>query len=167
MWQKTIGGLGSDILNTLQQTIDGGYILGGLSYSGISGDKTEAVRGGGDYWVVKLNATGVISWQRTLGGNDIENLYSVRQTADSGYVLGGYSRSNISGDKTENCRYNEDYWVIKLNNNGTSAWQKTLGGSSADIPYSVQQTADGAYILGGVSNSHISGEKTSDTRRYQ
>lgn len=87
MWQKTIGGLGSDILNTLQQTIDGGYILGGLSYSGISGDKTEAVRGGGDYWVVKLNATGVISWQRTLGGNDIENLYSVRQTADSGYVL--------------------------------------------------------------------------------
>jgi PKD repeat protein len=162
-WQNTIGGSGEDQLQSIQQTTDGGYILGGYSYSGISGDKTEANQGSddyNDYWVIKLSATGTIQWQNTIGGNGDDYLLSIQQTTDGGYILGGYSNSGISGDKTEINQGGSDYWVIKLSSNGTIQWQNTIGGSSGDFLRSIQQTTDGGYILGGYSQSGISGDKT-------
>jgi len=100
-WQNTIGGNSFDIFTTLQPTSDGGFILGGYSGSGISGDKTEGSLGGQDYWVVKLNSTGAVEWQNTIGGSNSDRLYSLQQTQDGGYILGGSSYSGISGDKTE------------------------------------------------------------------
>ena len=113
-WQNTLGGDNDDYLYTLQQTADGGYILGGGAASNISGDKTENSSGAYDYWVVKLDATGATQWQNTIGGNGYDELFSLQLTADGGYILGGYSDSNISGDKTENSLGIEDYWLIKL-----------------------------------------------------
>ncbi|MBP6810357.1 MAG: T9SS type A sorting domain-containing protein [Saprospiraceae bacterium] len=159
-WQNTIGGNNRDFVQSLQQTADGGYILGGSSESNISGDKTENSNGGRDCWVVKLDATGAIQWQNTIGGSDDDYLHTLQQTADGGYVLGGYSESNISGDKTENSNGNYDYWVVKLNATGAIQWQNTIGGNDPDLLYSLQQTADGGYILGGGSTSDISGDKT-------
>src|SRR5688572_17067739 len=101
-WQNTIGGSAGDYLHAVQQTTDGGYILGGVSNSGISGDKTEICNGSGDYWMVKTDANGNIQWQNTIGGSGHDQLHAIQQTSDGGYVLGGYSFSNISGDKTEN-----------------------------------------------------------------
>ncbi len=161
-WQKTIGGSEYDRLNALLQTSDGGYILGGESLSDISGDKTENGVGGYDYWVVKLNDMGSIQWQNTIGGTDFDYLTTLQQTTDGGYLLGGYSLSNISGDKTENSRGYGDYWIVKLSPLGDIQWQKTIGGEFEDRAYSLQQTNDGAYILGGFSYSNISGEKTED-----
>ncbi|MFN4255571.1 MAG: T9SS type A sorting domain-containing protein [Saprospiraceae bacterium] len=158
-WQNTVGGSGWEQLYCIQPTSDGGYILGGHSYSNISGDKTENSMGSVDYWVVKLDASGNVQWENTIGGNDDDVLYSVQQTADGGYILGGESRSDASGDKTENSM-NFDYWVVKLNAAGSIQWQNTIGGSGADYLYSVQQTADGGYILGGSSFSNASGDKT-------
>src|ERR1041384_3081915 len=103
-------GIFDDNLKSIQQTIDGGYILGGSSTSFISGDKTENSNGGNDYWVVKIDSTGHIQWQNTIGGNGEDILNSVQQTSDGGYILGGYSDSNISGDKTENSMGHTDYW---------------------------------------------------------
>jgi Secretion system C-terminal sorting domain len=159
-WQNTIGGDNSDQLQSLQQTADGGYILGGFSSSNISGDKTEKWKGGNDYWVVKLDASGNIQWQNTIGGNGDDKLFTLQQTADGGYILGGDSDSNISGDKSENCQGYEDYWFVKLNASGNIQWQNTIGGNGSDLLYSIQQTADGGYILGGYSYSNISGDKT-------
>jgi hypothetical protein len=159
-WQNTIGGSSGDYLFSTQQTTDGGYILGGYSASGISGDKTEALLGYVDYWVIKLNSTGAIEWQNTIGGNITDILFSLQQTADGGYILGGYSYSNISGDKTEASLGISDYWVIKLNSAGAIEWQNTIGGSNYDFLQSIQQTSDGGYILGGYSDSDISGDKT-------
>jgi hypothetical protein len=56
-----------------------------------SGDKTEANQGSSDYWVVKLSATGTIQWQNTIGGSGDDQLQSIQQTTDGGYILGGYS----------------------------------------------------------------------------
>ena len=100
-WDARFGGSESDQLHSLQQTADGGYILGGYSYSGISGDKTQASHGGADYWIVKTDAGGVKQWDARFGGGDDDVLYSLQQTADGGYILGGYSASGMSGDKTE------------------------------------------------------------------
>ncbi len=92
---------------------DGGYILGGYSASKISGDKTENTRGREDYWIIKTDANGVKQWDKTLGGNGYDQLNLLQQTADGGYILGGYSESGISGDKTE-ARGLKDYWIVKL-----------------------------------------------------
>ena len=159
-WQNTIGGNDWDQLFSIQQTTDGGYILGGHSTSGISGDKTEGSQGGWDYWVVKLDLNGVISWQNTIGGSNDEVLYLIQQTTDGGYILGGSSNSGISGDKTEICQGGTDYWVVKLDANGVISWQNTIGGTSDDNLLSIQQTEDGGYILGGASLSSITGDKS-------
>jgi len=159
-WQNTIGGSDKDALFSIQQTTDGGYILGGDSYSGISGDKTEPSLGNADYWVVKLNSTGAIQWQNTIGGSEDDHLYCLQQTSDDGYILGGYSNSGLSGDKTEASLGDYDYWVVKLNNIGALEWQNTIGGSHYDQLYSIQETSDGEYIVGGYSLSGISGDKT-------
>ncbi len=159
-WQNTIGGNSGDQLYAIQQTTDGGYILGGLSASPISGDKTENSNGSIDYWIVKTDATGNIQWQNTIGGSSLDYLHSIQQTADGGYILGGYSYSNISGDKTENNNGDYDYWVVKTDASGNIQWQNTIGGGDRDHLRSIQQTADGGYILGGYSNSNISGDKT-------
>ena len=159
-WQNTIGGSGEDYLYSIQQTTDGGYILGGESWSGISGDKTEASWGSSDYWVVKLNSSGAIEWQNTIGGSSTDYLYSLQQTSDGGYILGGWSQSGLTGDKTEASMGGSDYWVVKLNSSGAIEWQNTLGGGGEDKLYSLQQTTDGGYLLGGHSYSGISGDKT-------
>ena len=165
-WQNTIGGNNHDGLYCIQQTTDGGYILGGTSSSNISVDKTENTNGGNDYWVVKTDSAGNIQWQNTIGGSYWDNLYSIQQTAEGGYILGGLSNSNISGDKTENnwdttlLNPTSDYWVIKLDPAGNIQWQNTIGGNNSDELYSIEQTIDGGYILGGYSLSNISGDKT-------
>jgi len=175
-WDKTIGGKNNDKLASLLQTKDGGYLLGGTSDSGISGDKTEKTRDKGssiseigDYWLVKLNAAGSKVWDKTLGGTNQDQLSSLIQTKDGGYLLGGSSSSGIGGEKTQASRdtagYDgfypyKDFWVVKVDDQGKKVWDKTIGGDKYDGISSVQQTRDGGYLLGGSSNSNVSGEKT-------
>jgi len=156
----------------LQLTQDGGYILGGTSDSNKGGDKTQASKGKSDYWVVRITGHGTKVWDKTLGGVDQDKLIALQQTSDGGFILGGSSISGKSGDKTQanwgslnaNGNYNYDYWVVKLNASGTKVWDKTLGGTSYDYFSDLQQTSDGGYILGGTSQSGISGNKTEPTR---
>ena len=162
-WQNTIGGDSDDKLCSLQQTTDGGYILGGFSFSDISGDKSENHQGESDYWVVKLNDSGAVQWQNTIGGTSFDVLFSLQQTTEGGYILGGYSSSDISIDKTENSLGGRDFWVVKLNGTGNIQWQNTIGGSGSDILRAIQLTSDGGYILGGNSDSNISGDKTENS----
>ncbi len=162
-WQNTIGGNKRDYLHSVQQTFDGGYILGGYSNSNISGDKTENSTSH-DYWIVKTDSIGNIQWQNTIGGNNVDELQSIQQTADSGYILGGWSYSSISGDKSEDCRGYQDYWIVKTDSMGVIEWQRTLGGNISEMLYSVKQTSDGGYIAGGLATSFISGDKTEYTQ---
>ncbi|MBK7853782.1 MAG: hypothetical protein IPJ79_01700 [Bacteroidetes bacterium] len=162
-WQNNIGGNDYDYLLSMSQTADGGYILGGHSNSNISGDKTENSNGVDDYWIIKTDATGTIQWQNTIGGNNWDRLFSIQQTTDGGYILGGWSDSNISGDKTEDCNGFPDYWIVKTDGSGNIQWQNTIGGNSTDILSSVKQTADGGYILAGYSSSNISVDKTENS----
>jgi len=155
-WQNTIGGSGRDISTVIQKTTDGGYLLGGVSQSNISGDKTEDSQGLEDYWLLKLDSMGNIQLQKTIGGNMEDDLMSVQQTTDGGYILGGYSQSDISGDKTENSQGDYDYWVVKLDTIGNIQWQNTIGGNNQEFLNSIQQTTDGGYILGGMSQSDVS-----------
>ncbi|QMU29527.1 T9SS type A sorting domain-containing protein [Adhaeribacter radiodurans] len=165
-WDRTIGGKGEDGLASLQLTSDGGYILGGSSFSPISFDKTEASQGVIDFWIVKLRSDGSKEWDKTIGGNNIDYLETLRQTNDGGYILGGFSESDITGSKTEASKGSTDYWVVKLRSDGSKEWDKTIGGDWLDYLYSIELTPDGGYILGGNSSSNMSGDKSEDTDVY-
>jgi hypothetical protein len=160
-WQKTLGGTSDDKATSVQQTTDGGYIVGGYTYS--TDGIVTSNHGGYDYWVVKLSSTSSLEWQKTLGGtnNDIAN--SVQKTTDGGYIVAGWSYS-LDGDITGNhggC----DYWVVKLSSIGNIQWQKTLGGSSNDFAYDVKETTDGGFIVAGSTYS-IDGDVTANQGGY-
>ena len=158
-WQKSLGGKGFEEARSIKQTSDGGYIIAGFSVSK-DGDVTGN-HGEQDFWVVKLNSSGNLQWQKSLGGSSKDNkssngedyAYSVQQTKDGGYIVAGYSGSN-DGDATENHGKNHDFWVVKLNSSGVLQWQKSLGGTLNDAAYSIQQTKDGRYIVAGVTESN-------------
>ena len=160
-WDRSFGGTSFDGINALQQTSDGGYILGGISFSDVSGNKTSANHGSGDYWVVKLNAGGNKQWEKSYGGSSNEVLHAVQQTSDGGYILGGISLSPVSGNKTSPSQGAGDYWVVKLDTNGNKQWEKSYGGDDTDELHDLIQTSDGGYVLGGSSRSSGSGNKTS------
>ena len=167
LWQKTIGGSSMEKLLSIAQTKDGGYILGGTSSSDTSEEtekdkytKSEDSRGNLDYWVVKLKEDGSMQWQKTIGGQYVDELKSIQQTQDGGYILGGYSNSPISGDKTESNYGLGDYWIVKLDEEGTIEWQRSLGGDKDDNLFALSQTKDGGFIVGGNSNSGATNSKS-------
>ncbi len=140
-WQKTYGGSSHDHAYSVQETSDGGYVVAGLTYSFGAGD--------GDFWVLKLNGDGTVAWQKTYGGSYFDFAWSVQETSDDGYVVAGYTYSFGAGDN--------DYWVLKLNGDGTVAWQKTYGGSNYDEALSIQETSDGGYVVAGHTQSFGAG----------
>lgn len=159
-WQKTIGGTHQELLLASFQTNDGGYFLAGSSYSNIGFDKSENCIGVNDYWVVKIDQLGNIIWQNTIGGYHADELKSAIQTSDFGYLIGGWTYSGISGDKSEKNKGHDDYWILKLDEQGNIIWQNGIGGTHSDELFSLVQTSDEGFVLGGFSNSGITGDKT-------
>ncbi|GAB3337861.1 hypothetical protein GCM10027299_49440 [Larkinella ripae] len=158
-WDVTLGGNSKDVLTTATPTPDGGFLLGGISNSGIGGDKSEINQGENDYWVVKIDALGRKQWDRTLGGSGQDYCFSVLATQDNGYLIGGYSESGQSGTKTQGSQGITDYWVVKLGADGTLQEDKTVGGSGHDLLFSLAQTTQGEYLLLGQSNA-TGGDRT-------
>src|SRR5262249_32921920 len=113
--------------------------------------------GSSDCWVAKLDSSGTLEWQKCLGGTNIEYALCVQQTADSGFIFAGITNSTDGDIKGNNGSY--DYWVVKLHSSGNLQWQKCLGGSLYEEPWSIQQTSDGGFIASGQSTS-IDGEVT-------
>jgi len=148
-WQKSYGGTGDDEASAVEQTLDGGYIIAGYSNS-TNGD-VKGNHGGYDYWVLKIDGTGAIQWQKSFGGSGDDEARSVVQTHDGGYIVAGIS-SSTDGDVTGN-HGGPDYWIVKLDANGGLQWEKSLGGSGNDDAYVVRQCWDGNYIVAGRSNS--------------
>ncbi len=160
IWEKTIGGNDRDFFADMLKTIDGGYLLGGTSKSNESGEKTEDSKGVEDVWLIKVDSLGNIEWDKTIGGNDYDDLSQIQQTLDGGFILGCNSSSSISGDKSESSKGHNDYWIIKLDSKGNVIWDKTIGGNGGDYLRSLVQTSDNGYILYGSSGSPISGDKS-------
>jgi hypothetical protein len=159
-WDKTIGGTLPDYLYSLDETQDHGFILAGNSESGISGNKTQSTWGGSDYWAVKTDSLGNVQWDKDFGGTGYEFIQAVCHISDGGVILGGGTMLGVSGNKTQPLWGAVDFWVLKLDSAGSVVWEKDFGGVDYDHLFSLQETADKGFILGGRSNSGISGDKT-------
>ncbi len=139
-WARTYGGASADAANSANATADGGYIIVGYTSSFGAGGK--------DAWVLKLDASGSVLWQKTYGGPGDEVANSVRRSADGGYVVTGgvWASPGVPGSA--------DAWVMKLDGAGDVIWQKTFEGSGADVANSVKPTADGGFVVAGTRSDH-------------
>jgi hypothetical protein len=153
-WQKSLGGMENEAVTSIQQTVDGGYIVAGTTLSDdqdVSGYHGATPASGLDCWIVKLSGTGSIQWEKCIGGTNDDWAFAVSQTADSGYIIAGNTFSS-DGNFTFN-HGGSDAMVVKLSAAGSIIWEKTLGGSSGDKASSIQQTLDGGYIVAGETSS--------------
>ena len=163
LWQKTIGGLAEEQMGCIVQTSDGGFIIGASSSSDkYLGKKSENnkntiykdadSRGNLDYWVIKLDKEGELEWQKTMGGNYLDQLRSITQTTQGDYLVGGVSNSDMSFEKNQKSEGENDFWFMKLDKKGNLIWQQTYGGKGDDQLYTVLQTKDKNYVVAGNTN---------------
>jgi hypothetical protein len=142
VWQKTFGGSYDDGAYSIQQTKYGGYIVAGLTNSFGAGNY--------DVYIIKLNGNGNKVWEKTYGGSNNDEAFSIEQTKDGGYIVAGLTNSFGAGDW--------DVYIIKLDGNGNKVWEKIYGGSNNDEAFSIEQTKDGGYIVAGLTNSFGAGD---------
>lgn len=140
-WEKKYGNNTWTDASSVQQTIDGGYIVAGRAGSGYT-----------NYWMLKLDELGNLKWEKNYGGSDVDGVNSIIQTTDGGYIVGGYAYSN-NGDVGAN-NGESDYWIVKLDDWGNIQWEKNYGGFYAEYAYSIIQTTDGGYMVAGESWSN-------------
>jgi len=133
VWSKAYGGSDTDLGYSIAQTSDSGYIVVGRTISFGAGSW--------DVYLIKTDKNGDTLWTKTYGGNDKDWGHSVIETADSGYIVVGKTRSFGAG--------NYDVYLIKTNANGDTLWTKTYGGSYFDEGYDVQRVQNNGYIIIG------------------
>ena len=143
-WEKSFGGSsGYDHANSIRQTSEGGYIVGGGASS--------IGAGSSDAWLIKIDSTGNIQWQKTYGGINSDGVDYI-QTFDGGMIISGYTSSNSTDSQA---------WLLKLDANGNIQWQKAYNGTAMADVY---LTDDGGFLLGGMDKWYSgSGVNASNT----
>ncbi|AZB10153.1 T9SS C-terminal target domain-containing protein [Chryseobacterium sp. G0162] len=190
--QLILGGRGLDEIEKMIPTKDGGALLGIYSRSSEiripgSGDspksqnpeprttnpasrtaKASSNFGEGDYWIVKLDKTGKVEWEKNFGGKGDDHIRTLALTSN-GYIIGGESRSERSGNKTVGIEEGTDLWLIALNESGDEQWQKSYNFKNRDIlkGMSVVHSADDksskGILLGGYTQTEGKREKEDET----
>jgi len=148
-WTKYFGGSLNDTLFDAIQTPEGSFVLVGSSDSedvDISNNK-----GTYDFWIVKIDATGLLVWERNFGGSEIDEARGVVLTDDGNYLIVGDTRS-VDADVSQNSGA-ADLWLIKITPNGELLWEKTFGGSSFDVGRAITKTQDNKFLIAGSSRS--------------
>lgn len=139
-WEQNYGGAKVDYARSIRQTSDGGYILGG-------GTRSFNV-GVVDYYIIKLDSSGNILWEKLYGSSQTDICEAIIQTSDGGYMAAGQSWLNILDGNA---------YILKLDSSGDKEWDKSIGGGLEDGAYDIQQTSDNGYIFAGYTRSNGDG----------
>ena len=141
LWTRTYGGANSDHGTSVVQANDGGYFVAGYTESFGAGEA--------DVYLIRTDAAGDTLWTRTFGGAESDYGHSLVQTDDGGCAIAGRTESFGSGGT--------DFYLIKTDASGDTLWTKTFGGTDRDSGFSVVQTADGGYVVAGLTESFGAG----------
>ncbi|MCK4233309.1 hypothetical protein KAX75_02705 [candidate division WOR-3 bacterium] len=141
IWTKFYGGTDNDLGRSVDQTLNGGFIIVG---------ETESYGAGrADVYIIETDENGETIWTKTYGGEENDVGYSVQLTYDGGYIIAG---NTYSFDE-----FISEILLLKINNNGKTIWSKRYGDNYYNNGYSVQQTPDGGYIITGSTIGYLSG----------
>ncbi|MBN8680353.1 MAG: T9SS type A sorting domain-containing protein [Chitinophagales bacterium] len=149
-WSKTYGGNSLDDAWAIEETHDGGYVIGGESYS-TNGD-VSGNNGTQDAWLIKINWEGKIIWQNCFGGIAWEGIRDIISAEEEGFIMTGFTASN-NGDVSGN-HGADDAWLFKVDAFGSLLWQRPFGGSQQDLGFALCKSIDGGYWAASVSRSN-------------
>jgi hypothetical protein len=152
----TLGGSGIETSAGVVPTADGGLMVGGSTFSAVSGEVTQPYYGSvanGDFWLVKLDAQGNKLWDKRFGGLNDDRMIKIIPVATGGFLLCGWSQSGIGYDKTEASRGVTDYWVVKVDDQGNKLWDKRFGSLDEDFLYTAVASPDGGCLLSGFTGT--------------
>ena len=158
-WNKTYGGSGDERGRSLIETSDGGYAL--LGYSDSSDGDVSSNNGNRDFWLVKINASGVLSWQKSFGYEGEDEGVSIIETSDNHLMLSGVLDVTASGGEGNQGRFSTrhaggDYWAIKITPTGDIVWSRFYGGTFTDSPTGIKETLnDGLISVGGSDSNDV------------
>lgn len=136
LWTRAYGGSGYDEGKSVDQTMDGGYVVVGNT------DLGDSLQWGVNIRLIKTDSLGDTLWTKIYGGMDWDDATSVQQLADTGFIIVGSTASYGAGQM--------DVWILRTDRNGDTLWTRTYGGPNSDWGNSVQQTSDGGYIVFGL-----------------
>jgi len=158
---KTFGGPGNDYAWSVQQTADSGYIFAGFTNS--------KGAGGYDAWVVKTDASGNVTQEKTFGNSGNDFAFSIQPSSDGGYIVAGVD-NEISGGIPDSgvwlpLDFSGELTLRKLNADLSLAWETKVGAVSGSgypfsMGYAVLQTVDGGYIVTGATGTGGGGGQT-------
>jgi len=149
-WENNYGGSDRDKVNAIEITQDSGYIMAGETWS-TDHDVTDTTGYPNNYWIVKLDKTGIIEWEKAFGGSDWDFAKSVKQTPKGNYIVAG--RTSSSDLDISNNYGGKDIWVLKLDSNGNILWKRNYGGSDDESASKVVVTDDNNYVIAGYTES--------------
>ena len=136
LWSRAYGGPDRESTRSLNQTVDGGYLIAGWTLS--FGAGTE------DMWLVRTDQNGDSLWSRTFGGESNDRCFYATYGIDGNIYSIGDTRSYGQGDK--------DIWLVAADDNGDSLWSQTFNGGYDDDCRWIQQLADSGFVLVGSKN---------------
>ncbi|PRA95684.1 secretion protein [Chryseobacterium sp. MYb7] len=162
--QLILGGKGLDEVEKMIPTRDGGALLGVYSRSNAGGTKKTENYGEGDFWVIKLDKNSKVEWEKNFGGKGDDHLRTLALTSN-GFIIGGESRSERSGNKTVGIEEGTDLWLISLNERGDEQWQKSYNFKSRDVlmGMSVLHSADDKSFKGLLLGGYTQAERRIQT----
>jgi Secretion system C-terminal sorting domain len=135
-------------------TSNAGLLFGGSTFSAVSGEVTQpspAPVNSGDFWLLQTDAQGTKQWDKRYGGSGDDRLIKLLPTADGGYMLCGWTNSPAGYDLTEPARGSDDYWVVKIDAQGTKQWDRRFGSAGSDMLATAVAAPDGSFLLVGTT----------------
>ena len=160
IWKRFLGGNSNEELHGIATRSDGGFVLAATTFS--NADPIKNPKGGGDVWIVSIDAEGRIVWEKTFGGSGDEGANSISATYDGNYLVCGTTRSK-DGDITRS-KGLYDAWLFKITIAGDFIWKQTLGGSENESFYACHEIPSGDYVAAGITES-TNGDLTGITKQ--
>ena len=148
-WSKYFGGNFTDTPENVIQTEDNGFIIVGGSDSNDTDISSNI--GTYDFWVIRISYTGHLVWEKSFGGDQIDEARAIVKSSDGNYMIAGDTRSN--DNDISNLIGAADLWLIKISPNGDLLWEKTIGGTNFDVARAMVKTQDNGFLLAGSSRS--------------